>query len=151
MGPLSITATSAGLVGTCATLTAFIYTYISKTYNVDSAVQVLQLEINSLSQVLSSIGTSFSDPILAKAALEAQTGHEAQHLQHVKRSMEDCKGTLASLERILGGVTKVSRGFLRRPKTQIKLDVKSVEITFLQQRVTAYRQTMQLSLQMITV
>lgn len=151
MDPLSIAASSAGLVGTCATLMAFIYTYISKTNNVDSAVQVLQLEINSLSQVLSSIGTSFSDPILAKAALKAQTGHEAQHWQHVKRSMEDCKGTLVSLERILRGVTKVSGGFLRRPKTQIKLDMKSVEIAFLQQRVTAYRQTMQLSLQMITV
>jgi hypothetical protein len=58
---------------------------------------------------------------------------------------------LASLERILEGVTKVSGGLFRRPKTQIKLDMKAVEIALFQQRLTAYRQTMQLSLQMITV
>jgi hypothetical protein len=147
MDPISIATTSATLVSTCTKL----WGYINKIQNVDTTVQVLQLEITSLSQVLGSIGSSFNDPTLAKAALEKQTGHEAQHWQLVKRSMEDCKGTLASLERILEGVTKVSGGLFRRPKTQIKLDMKAVEIALFQQRLTAYRQTMQLSLQMITV
>ena len=147
MDPITIATTSATLVSTCTKL----WGYINKIQNVDTAVQVLQLEITSLSQVLGSIGSSFNDPTLAKAALDKQTGHEAQHWQHVKLSMEDCKGTLASLERTLEGVTKVSGGLFRRPKTQIKLDMKAVEIALFQQRLTAYRQTMQLSLQMITV
>jgi FtsZ-binding cell division protein ZapB len=147
MDPLSLATTSASLVNTCTQL----WSYINKVQNADVTVTVLQVEINELSQVLGSISTSFGDPVMAKVALETQTGHEAHHWKNVKRSMEDCKETLASLDRLLRQVTKVCGGYLRRPKLQFKLDTKSVEVTLLKQRIAAYRQTMQLSLQLITV
>lgn len=151
MDPFSIATASAGLVGTCVKLSGYVYTFINKTQNVDTAVRVLGIEIDSLSQVLGAISTSFSDPSLANDALKSQTGHEAQHWQNVRRSMDDCKETLVKLERILEKVSKAGSGFLGRSKTTIKLDMNSTEILLLKQQIGAYRQTMQLSLQMISV
>jgi len=151
MDPFSIVTTSATLVDRCAKLTEYLYKYVKKIQNVDTAVQVLQLEITTLQRVLGSIGTSFSDPAMAQVALETLTGHEAQHWENVKRSMEDCEVTLTDLDKILENVTNVGDGFFRRAKTQVKLDMKSTKMTLLKQQVTAYRQTMQLSLQMLTV
>jgi hypothetical protein len=89
---------------------------------------------------------------VASIALEAQTGHEGQYWQTVKKSMDDCKGTLASLEQILERVGKSEAGnFLRRSYKQLKLSMDLQEIDLLKQQVGAYRQTMQLALQMITV
>jgi hypothetical protein len=152
MDPISIATASVHLVGACGRLSGYIYTFIKKTQTVDTAVRVLDIEINSLSQVLGSLATSFSDPLVASVALEAQTGHKGQYWQTVKKSMDDCKGTLASLERILEKVVKSEAGNLfRRSNKQIKLSMNILEIDLLKQQVAAYRQTMQLALQMITV
>jgi hypothetical protein len=112
---------------------------------------VLGIEIESLSHVLRSINTSFSDPSLAKVALNAHTGHEAQHWENVRQSMRDCKETLERLEQVLEKVNKGDSGFLWRPKKTIKLNMKMETIALLKQEIAAYRQTMQLSLQLITV
>jgi hypothetical protein len=151
MDPLSIAATSATLVGVCVRLSGYIYIVINKVQNVDTSVRVLGIEIDLLSQVLGSISSSFSDSSLAAGALESQTGHEGQHWRNVKRSMEDCQETLGSLERILESVKQGERRFLQRPRMLIEFERKSGEIALLKQQITAYRQTMQLSLQLITV
>jgi hypothetical protein len=149
--PLSIVVASAGLVDTCVKLTGHIYTFVNKNQNIDTATSVLGIEIDSLSRVLRSITTSFNDPTLAATALKSQTGHEAQHWENVRRSMDDCKVTLAELERILVKVNKTDGGFLRRPKKVMKLAMKEQNIALFKQQIAAYRQTMQLSLQLITV
>jgi hypothetical protein len=124
---------------------------VTNANNVDTAITTLGVEVNSLSQVLSSIHDSFSDSSLANAALSSQTGHEAQHWRNVERSMDDCKGTLENLVRVLEDVKRGSGGFLARARSQISLKMSSAEITSLKQQIAAYRQTMQLSLQLITV
>jgi len=151
MDPISIATASASLVITCSKLMGYIYTIINKCQNVDSAVQVLSIEIDLLSRVLASISTSFNNPLLATAALRSQTGHEAQHWRDVRQSMDDCKSTLEDLERILESIKKESGGFLWRPKKLIRLEMKSTEIQLLKQQVNAYRQTLHLLLQLINV
>src|SRR5271155_1595737 len=149
--PFTIAATAAGLVGTCGRLTGYIYTFINKSQNVDTAVQVLAVEIDSLSRVLGSISTSFNDPSLAEAALESHTGHERQHWENVERSLHDCSQTLKSLEKILENINKIGGGILWRPRKVIKMGMKSENIALAKQQIAAYRQTLSLSFQLITV
>ena len=117
----------------------------------DNDIRVLGTEVDQLSSVLDSISESFKDPSLAHSVLMLQTGHEAQHWRNVCRSLDDCKETLTTLEGILETVKTKEGGFLRRPKTRVKLDMNSGDISLCKQQIAAYRRTMQLSLQLITV
>jgi hypothetical protein len=116
MEPISIATAAVHLVGACGKLSGYIYTFVKQSQMVDTTVHVLDIEVKSLSDILGSIATSFSDPLVASVALESQTGHEGRFWKTVKRSMDDCKGTLAKLERILENVGKrESGGFLGAP------------------------------------
>ena len=152
MDPFTIATTAASIVGICAKLSNTIFIYIQNTLVVDTAVDALRIEIDSLAHVLDTLGSSFKDASLAERALELQTGYEGEHWRHVKRSMDDCKVTLDNLQRILDRVNKVEvRGIMRRPIKKFKLDINSGDIELLKQHIAAYRRTMQLSLQLITV
>jgi len=154
MDPITIVSTSAALAVTCVKLSGYIYTIVDKVRTVDNAVRVLGVEIESLSHVLRAISTKFDDQSLAKAALSTQTGHEVQHWENVRRSMGDCKETLARLERVFEKLNKGDSlsGFLWRPsKKTIKFNMKAETISLLKQEIECYRQTMQLSLQLISV
>ena len=112
------------------------------------------VEIESLSHVLRGIRTSFGDQLLAKTTLSAQTGYELQHWENVSRSMRDCQETLERLERVVVKLNKGDNlnGFLWRPtKKMIKMSMKTETITLLKQEIACYRQTMHLSLQLISV
>jgi len=150
MDPLSIAAAAAGLVYLCTQVSSSIYTFISKTRATETAIRTLAVEVDSLAQVLGSIEEGFKDPLLAAAAIESQTGHEGQHWRNVRRSLDDCKCTLEQLNDILESFRKQG-GFLRRAKKQISLSLKAENISLLKQQVSSYRQTMQLSLHLITV
>jgi hypothetical protein len=147
MDPIAIVSSSVTLVSTCSKITGYIYAFVNKTKVVDTAVQLLGIEVDSLSQVLASISTSFSDPLLVHAALD----HQPEHWRIVKRSMDDCKGTLESLESILKNFNKTDGGFLRLPTKQIKWKMKSEEITIHKQKIATYRDAMQLLFQLITM
>jgi len=152
MDPFTIVTTAGTIVGVCARVSCAIYTYIQSTLVVDAAVDALRIEIDSLSQVLGTLGSSFRDASLAGTALESQTGHEGEHWRHVKRLMDECKTTLEKFERILDRVNKSDvRGILRRSVKKLKLDMNSSDIDMLKHQLTSYRRTMQLSLQLITV
>jgi hypothetical protein len=151
MDPLSIALASISLVHTCTKLAGSISVFINKYQAVDATISTLVLDIKSLSQVLTSIGASFEDPLLATAALASQTGHEAQHWKNVRRSLDDCRDTLDKLEKILENIQKAESGLLRRPRKMLKLGSQAEEITLLQHEVTCYTRAMQLSLQLITM
>jgi hypothetical protein len=150
MDPLSIAVTAAGLVRLCTQVSGSVYTFISKTRATETAIRTLAIEVDSLAQVLGSIEEGFKDPLLAAAAVESQTGYEGQHWRNVRRSLDDCKGTLDQLNDILEPVRREG-GFLRRARKQISLSLKSENISLLKQQVSSYRHTMQLSLHLITV
>lgn len=95
--PISIVAASTNLISFCAKLSD----YINHIQNVHTTVEVLNIEINSLAQVLISISTNFSDPSLAQTTLEKQIDHEGKHWHNLRYSMDDCKRTLDNLTRTL--------------------------------------------------
>lgn len=152
MDPFTIATTAATIVHACAKASSCIYTIIHQTLVVDTAIDGLRIEIDSLSQVLGTLGSSFRDASLAGTALESQTGHEGEHWRYVKQSMDDCKATLGKFQRILDDVNKPEmRGIMRRAVKKVKFDMNSGDIEMLKQQITSYRRTMQLSLQLITV
>jgi hypothetical protein len=143
--PISIAITATQLVETCTK----IYQIVNQTLHVDASIGVLGVEVNSLCEVLNAMHESFNDPSLA--TIDMQTGHEAQHWRNVKRSLHDCTGTLKCLGEILDGLKRSGGRFLPGPRKQMNLELKLREIGVLKQQVTSYRQTMQLSMQLLTV
>jgi chromosome segregation ATPase len=151
MDPLSITVASGSLARLCTQLSASLYTFVSEARCVDKTVQAFQDEIEDLSKVLNSINTSFNDPTYKEAALKATTEHERLHWENLRKSMNDCQWTLESLVNALKRVKKEDSGFFRRPRKQIRLNMTSAEIVRLQKQIQSYKNTMELSLHMITL
>ena len=149
MDPLSITTAAAGLVGVCGKVLEYVWMYAKSCQDVDHNVEVLAIEVEQLKGVLSSLATTF-DPT---SALESQTGYEGEHWRNVRRSMEDCKTTLRQLEGVLERINKEEhRKFIpRMSMKKYKLDMSQGEIDSHRRQIASYRQTMQLSLQLITV
>jgi hypothetical protein len=119
---------------------------------VDISLQALQSEIDGLREVLTCIETSFRDPQYADAALKATTGHEIPHWKRVETLMVNCELTLTDLMKVLDRVRK-GNGFtiLNRAVKQIKLSINTSEISAYKQLIQHYKDTMHLSLQIITV
>ena len=151
MDATSIADASEALVGSCANVSWYIHTFINKSQYVDTAMRVLAVEIDSLSQVVGSITLSFRDPSLSARVLDLQTGYESEFWNYVKRSMDDCKDALGNLERIFENIKENSSRIVLRPRRQTNLEMKSEEIASLKQQVNTYRQIMQLSSQLLTV
>jgi hypothetical protein len=149
MDPLTIAVTSATIVDMCSRVSLYIATYIQSCQAVDEAVRMLRIEIDLLAPVLRSLSTRF-DP---SSALASELGYEAEYWKDVRQSIEDCKNTLERLEGVLNRVNNVGSGrFMpRRSIKKFKLDLNSGEIALLKQQISAYRQTIQLSLNLITV
>jgi hypothetical protein len=152
MDPLSIAASSAGLVSLCTAISKVLYRFISDSRVVDQALAAFHDEIEELSGFLASIESSFGDDRTAKAVLRETTGHEQQHWAKAKRSMEDCHRTLERLSKLLERVRgDHSQGFFSRQRKQIKLDMNSAEIVVLRQQIQSYKDTMKLSFHVITM
>jgi hypothetical protein len=145
--PISILTTAATLVTACAR----VYTLADRISNVNKAVGILGIEISLLVRVLDSVGTSLTNSSTASPGVDSQSRHDVQHWNNVRQAMDSCKETLTELEIILDKVNQVDSGLLKRPIMFIKLSMKADDIALLKQKITAYRHTMQLSLQMITV
>jgi hypothetical protein len=152
---LAIIASSASLVSLCAKVSFSLNGFVVAADNVDSTVQSYRNEVEALSRVLASINTSLSDPLVQSAVRAGRTGHAGGHAgghwRDVKRSMIDCEGTLKDFDQILDRITRGDRRFLGLSRRQIRLDWNSREITSLKQQIQSYRDTMQVSLQMINL
>jgi Fungal N-terminal domain of STAND proteins len=121
--------------------------YIDEVKHIDERIQVLCIEVGSLSQVLKTFTERTNDDSLDGY----RTGHEGQHWQNVARSMEDCQKTLERLTGIIEKITSKESGILRRSILVWNVNNKAEDIALCRQQVAAYRQTMQLSLQLITL
>jgi ankyrin repeat protein/tetratricopeptide (TPR) repeat protein len=135
----------------CAKVSTSLNAFVVAANNVDSTVQSYRNEVEALSRVLASINTSLQDPLVQSAVRAGRTGHTSGHWRDVKRSMIDCEGTLKNFDRILDRMTRGERGFLSLSRRQIRLDWNSGEITSLKQQIHNYKDTMQVSLQMINL
>lgn len=146
MEPLSIVTASGGLLRLCTT----ILTYAQKVRTVDDAVRALEIEINEFSKTINSFTMSLTGPFRNRAASNPSTGYEAQHWKNIEKSLNDCKVPLERLVVILKDI-QIDDRFLKGPRTLIRLEGKSLEITALKQEIEAYRKTLQFSLQWIAV
>jgi hypothetical protein len=148
MDPLSIVVASESLVGICGKLSGYI-TWLNKT-QVNTTIGILRVEIDSLSHVFASISTNFGKRSLA--SLAPHTKLEERHWKNVRQSMNDCKETLEKLHELLQPVVKEKRGGLFKKSVKvIELDVNPNDIALFQQEVMAYRKTMEISLQVMTL
>jgi hypothetical protein len=153
MNPTLIVTSSINLVRTCTNVLGSISTFINKSQNVDTAVRVLEFEINSLSQVSRSISKSLTHPPIASAAPDVHTRRERHYWQSVNKVIDACNGTLMRLAREFEkAVEKEEAGSSWLwGNWQIKLSLSSGDLDLLKQQVEAYRQTMQLAVHMITL
>lgn len=149
MTPESLAGASCDLFHLCLKTTNSINHLNKKIKNPDPSILALSIEIASLSNVQNSIHECFSQRSIAEAVLSAKTGNQ-QYWQHVRRSIDDCKGTIEILGRKLENAMKFRKKRLFG-RDQYKLEMTSAEITALKHHIVAYRETMQLSLNLITV
>jgi uncharacterized protein (DUF3084 family) len=154
MDPLSIAASSAALVTLCVKISKSLCEFISDSRKVDKALGEFRDEIDDLSGVLALIESSFRDNRTATAALRETTGHEQSHWRKAERSMIDCRKTLDRLSSVLEelrGDHKNGHTFFSRQRRQIRLDMSSTEIVALRHQIQSYKDTMNLSFQVITM
>ena len=146
MEPISIINGSAHLGNLCVQ----IYTLIRDAQNVDDKVRRLGEEVNSLSHVLGSIKVSFSDQASANSASTISTGYEIAHWRNVDRSFSNCERTLERFRALLVTI-RTGGGQFRRPRMLLRLNMNDREIGTLRHELAAFTQTMQLSLNLISV
>jgi len=122
--------------------------YFDQIQGVDNRVQDIILEVDSLDGVLDSISKCSND----SSIFGLRTGFE-EHRQHMAQVIETCKNALERL-RVIGETIWVNTSnnpFLRRTKMKVELDNKSDDINLWRERLAHSRQTLQLSLQVMTV
>jgi hypothetical protein len=149
MDPLSITAASVGLVTFCGQIIRILSQFVDDSKGVDNTVNGFSDEIAALARVLNSISISFRDPVVS--SLTALTGHEGQHWRDVQRSLGDCHLSLDRLAKILEKLKADEKNVFRRARKQFKLNMRSGEIACLRRQILSFTQTMQISLQMISL
>jgi hypothetical protein len=126
---------------------------MERSQKVKPAIRLIATELDSLSEILVSIGLSFVDPSALWAAPDQQTEHEEQLWKNVKQVMYDCKQTLQKLQQHLVESSEgpSEGGVSRGPQLYSKLEMTSAEIVELFQQFSAYRETLELSQQLITL
>jgi hypothetical protein len=151
MDPLSIAATSAGLVVTCVKITGLLYTWIDGTRNIDKTVSGFCEEVLILSRVLEAVGSAWkSNPSIAAA----QAATDGQLWRCVKMTLDDCQGTLETLDEKLNevkGSNSLGMRIFGKANKQIRLNLRMTDLTVYRQRVQYHNSAVQMALQMINV
>jgi hypothetical protein len=153
MEPVAIATVAGRLVQLCEEVSGYISTYVQNPRTIDSNVEGLGLEIRLLSRVLVALQQTFESNAIDVATLEAGTGHEAAHWKNVRKSLYDCQTTLRSLEEIWEKINKTETRIpgLFRAKKVVTLIMSDEKITIYKGQIAAIRQTISLSLQLLTV
>jgi hypothetical protein len=149
--PSSIVSTSTPLVVACGKISQYISSLLNKVHDVDPTYLLLRIELDSLGAALGFIGLKFSQASTAESALQSLTGYEVEYWGNVKRSMNDLRETLETLEQVMLGVKRSERRFMKGSTLETRLERTQVDISYFKQQITGYHKTMDLSLQLITV
>ena len=147
--PLSIAVTAFSLIDLCVSKSSYIYSFISSARAVDDTIGLLDTELTSLSLTLNSVHDSFIDPSLRVDA-DGRFASQKPVWTNVERCLKDCEKCLRQLEDIIRGVAK-RKGYFRRVRAQIRLNMKSDDIDLLRKQIAGYRGAMELSLQLVTM
>lgn len=152
MDPLTIAITAATIVQHCIRVSSYLYAFINSGNNIDTTVTVLRNEVESLSQILTSIANSCRRPEIAQAA---QNKQEEAHWRNLKQALDDCNAAIESLEERLEGLqsnkSKAGLRFVKFISKKIKWETTSQDLFRIRQQISACREAMGLSLQWITL
>ena len=151
MDPMSIiggVASVAQVAATCAKAIQVVARFVSDSKNVDSTLNDFHNEIVDLSTTLDMI----ENAELHLKAERQQPDFEHEHWGYIGILRQRCRGTLLQLYDMLCKVEKANRpGFVRKQVTQAMLDLKLPAISALRAHINSYKQTLQISLQTITL
>jgi hypothetical protein len=143
MDPISIVKSVKDLIELCFKVSDF----INGTTTVDANFRLLGSEVRVLSEVLVILNDS-----IGNVSNRLETGHDKDLWPLVMQSMDDCKETLTTLGRIAEeNSTRDSEQMLRLPRMQWQWTMQKSEIREFQTRITAFKNTMQIALQLITM
>lgn len=146
---IGIASSVIALFGAFKQLSGKLNTLATRGQHVDTAIQSVGIEVENLSTVLRSIGSSLHDPAVAVVIFESQTTFEERHWNDVKRVLEDCQGSLAALEEIWASLRDAQPRLFRMSSLQNNYDKRVEELALLKQQIVSYRETLDLSLKII--
>ncbi|MCJ1402164.1 hypothetical protein MMC11_005383 [Xylographa trunciseda] len=152
MDPISIiggVASVAQIATTCAKAVQAVARFVSDSRNVDSTLIDFHNEIIVLSTTLDMIEKAE----LTLKAEHQQTDFEHEHWSYIGILRQRCRGTLLQLYEVLSKVDPAPKTttFARRQVTQARLDFRLPTISALRAHLGFYKQTLQMSLQTITL
>lgn len=152
MDPISIAAAAAGLTTGCAVIINTIHTWVNETVEVDENVSELCGEVTTLSRVLESVSNAATQvPRMVVTEIDPENTLWAS----VRNTLDDIRHTIEKLNQLLVDVQKTtnvfSLGFLRKPTKQLRLSLRSRDITTYNDRIKSYNTAMTSALQMINV
>jgi hypothetical protein len=152
MDPITIAVAAAGIAQHCIRISSMLYSFIRSGNNIDTTVTVLNNEVESLRRILEAISDSCRLPAITEVSLNED---QRAHWSNLRETMVDCETTLETLEtRILSvrsNRATLGHRFGKYISKRIKWESISQELFLLRQQVSAYRETMGLSLQWITL
>ncbi|MCJ1383902.1 hypothetical protein MMC17_007016 [Xylographa soralifera] len=151
MDPMTIiggVASVAQLAATCAKTVQVIARFVSDSKSVDDTLDDFHNEIVVLGTTLDMIEKAE----LTLTAKHQQTDFEHEHWSYIGILRQRCRGTLLQLNELLCKVEKANRtAFARKQLTQVRLDLKLPAISALRAHISFYKQTLNMSLQTITL
>lgn len=151
MDPLTIAASSAGLVVACVKIAGLLYSWIDDTRSVDTTVSGLCEEILALSRILEAVSSMWKQNLKIAAVHVAR---DKNLWSSVKISLDDCKATLDKLDKKVGevrGSNSLGMKIFGRTNRQIRLSLRMKDIAMYRQRIQCHNGATQLALLMINV
>jgi hypothetical protein len=144
MDPLSITIATLSLLKLCTAVGLELKKFIEGTELVNTAVNVLLVDVEGFSQTLDLMKITVEDPNI-NGSLES-SGHIGNHWVNVKILLGDAEKALESLS---GTISRADKkvAIMDATRRHIRLKGAADEIGLYQQQIRSYRDTLQVSLQ----
>ena len=147
MDPLSITVGALQIISFCAQCTG----WIANLKTVDERIQAFASEIETLSATHDALTKALQSPAMVAVARAAEQNAGGDLWKQVILSLNDCKNTMAAVQKILEYIDQNSKGLLRRPHKQFKESLAAGDLAQLRQRIQFFNSTLSLPLQMMTL
>jgi uncharacterized phage infection (PIP) family protein YhgE len=148
MDPFSLTTGVLGLIAICTQVGVVLKVYLDAVEFVDDKINGLQATVQSFIQVLTLMENSLKQDDI-QTSLRA-TGHISNHWHHLSASIRDGQEILSQLHDLLETVNRKASVF-SGPRKYQRLQDAAEEIAAYQQQIQGYKDTLQLSLQTVTL
>lgn len=144
MDPLSITVATVSLAKICAVVGWELKQFIDGTELVNTAVNVLLVDVEGFGQSLELMKNTVADPKLNESMISS--GHVGNHWINVRTVLRDAEKALSALSATVAKVDKKVT-VMDATRKHIRMKNAAEEIGLYQQQIRSYRDTLQVSLQ----